>query len=102
MCTAGAGTQATTDADDKLKDALGGLAYLVTGLSKLPELEARPIEVQTPDFAWSGQIWNASIGNGRQAGGGWCLCPLAQIDDGLLDLMLLPRLSETRWGRILK
>ena len=36
-----------------------------------------------------------AIGNGRQAGGGVPLCPDALIDDGLLDLMILPELDRT-------
>ena len=35
-----------------------------------------------------------AIGNGRQAGGGIPLCPNAVIDDGLLDLMILPELDR--------
>jgi diacylglycerol kinase family enzyme len=35
-----------------------------------------------------------AIGNGRQAGGGVPLCPDALIDDGLLDLMILPELDH--------
>ena len=36
-----------------------------------------------------------AIGNGRQAGGGVPLCQDALIDDGLLDLMILPELDRT-------
>ena len=35
-----------------------------------------------------------AIGNGRQAGGGIPLCPNAVIDDGLLDLMILPEMDR--------
>ena len=33
------------------------------------------------------------LGNGRQAGGGQGLCPEALVDDGLLDLTVIPELS---------
>ena len=35
-----------------------------------------------------------AIGNGRQAGGGIPLCPDALIDDGLLDLTILPTMDR--------
>ncbi len=37
-------------------------------------------------------------GNGRQAGGGVPLCPNALIDDGLLDLTILPELDRKARG----
>ena len=46
-----------------------------------------------PDFAWNGDFIALGIGNGRQAGGGQALCPDASIDDGLLDLTVVPELS---------
>ena len=46
-----------------------------------------------PDFAWEGDLIALGIGNGRQAGGGQALCPDALIDDGLLDVTVVPELS---------
>jgi diacylglycerol kinase family enzyme len=37
-----------------------------------------------------------AIGNGRQAGGGLPICPDALLDDGLLDLMILPELEAAQ------
>jgi diacylglycerol kinase family enzyme len=41
-----------------------------------------------------GQFLALAIGNGRQAGGGIQLCPDALIDDGLLDLTILPAMDH--------
>ena len=46
------------------------------------------------DFSWEGHFLALAIGNGRQAGGGISLCPKALIDDGLLDLMVLPAMDR--------
>ena len=47
-------------------------------------------ELQGPDFHWHGQLLALGIGNGRQAGGGHELCPQALVNDGLLDVSILP------------
>jgi len=49
--------------------------------------------VHGPDFDWQGDFIALGIGNGRQAGGGQALCPDALVDDGLLDLTIVPELS---------
>ena len=42
-----------------------------------------------------------AIGNGRQAGGGNVLCPEATIDDGLLDVRILPDVAKGEVGNIM-
>jgi diacylglycerol kinase family enzyme len=54
---------------------LGGLAYLVTGLSKLGRIEPLQARLHGPGFDWEGDFIALGIGNGRQAGGGQALCP---------------------------
>lgn len=93
LASGGFGTQVTVETPDGLKKLLGGLAYLVTGLSKLGRIESIPARISGPDFAWAGDFIALGIGNGRQAGGGQALCPDAIIDDGLLDVSVIPELS---------
>lgn len=94
MATGGFGTQVTANTSEDLKKVLGGAAYLFTGLSRFSELQAASVELQGPDFQWSGDLLALGIGNGRQAGGGHVLCPEARIDDGLLDVSILPAPQE--------
>lgn len=92
LASGGFGTQVTVETSAGLKKLLGGLAYLITGMSKLGRIEPIAASVHGPDFAWEGEFIALGIGNGRQAGGGQALCPDALIDDGLLDLTLVPPL----------
>ena len=46
-----------------------------------------------PGVEWRGELIALGLGNGRQAGGGQALCPEALVDDGLLDLTIVPELS---------
>ncbi|MFJ4193517.1 lipid kinase YegS [Pseudomonas sp. NPDC089534] len=94
MATGGLGSQVTANTSEDLKKVLGGAAYLFTGLSRFSELHAAYGELQGPDFYWSGELLALGIGNGRQAGGGHVLCPEAVVDDGLLDIGILPAPQE--------
>ena len=93
LASGGFGTQVTTETHESLKKLLGGLAYVLTGLSKLGRIEPLQATVRGPDFQWSGDFIALGIGNGRQAGGGQALCPEALVDDGLLDLTIVPPLE---------
>ena len=93
LASGGFGTEVTTETHEGLKKLLGGLAYVVTGLSKLGRIEPRRARLRGPGFAWEGEFIALGIGNGRQAGGGQALCPEALIDDGLLDVTVVPPLQ---------
>ncbi|WP_417595385.1 lipid kinase YegS [Oceanospirillum sp.] len=94
MASGGFGAQITTATPDELKRALGSLAYLLTGMSKFTSIAAVEGQITAPDFSWHGQFMVLGVGNGRQAGGGHELCPEALLDDGLLDLNLLPKADQ--------
>jgi len=94
MATGGFGSLVTANTSEDLKKLLGGAAYLFTGLSRFSELHAAYGELQGPDFHWKGDLLALGIGNGRQAGGGHPLCPEAVVDDGLLDISILPAPQE--------
>ena len=93
LASGGFGTEVTTETHEGLKKLLGGLAYVVTGLSKLGRMEPQRARLRGPGFAWEGEFIALGIGNGRQAGGGQALCPEALIDDGLLDVTVVPPLQ---------
>jgi lipid kinase YegS len=95
LATGGFGTQVTVETDEAMKRVLGGLAYLVTGLARLGRVEPQHARFSGPDFGWEGAFIALGLGNGRQAGGGQALCPDALIDDGLLDLTIIPELTGT-------
>lgn len=93
LASGGFGTEVTTETHEGLKKWLGGLAYVLTGLSRLGRIEPLRARLHGPDFEWEGEFIALAIGNGRQAGGGQALCPDALIDDGLLDVTIVPPLE---------
>ncbi|QEY62341.1 lipid kinase YegS [Metapseudomonas lalkuanensis] len=90
MATGGFGSKITANTPEDLKKVLGGAAYFLTGLSRFSEVHSAFGRFRGPDFNWEGEFLALGIGNGRQAGGGHPLCPQATVDDGLLDLCIIP------------
>ncbi len=70
--------------------ATGGFGTEIT-VETRPELKKfLEASFSGPDFSWAGRLLVLAVGNGRQAGGGHVLCPEAMLDDGLLDVSILP------------
>ena len=94
IATGGFGSNVTANTPEELKKVLGGAAYLLTGLSRFSEVRAATGRFHGPDFDWQGEFLALGIGNGRQAGGGHVLCPQARVDDGLLDVCIVPAAQD--------
>jgi len=94
VATGGFGTQVTVATPPELKRVLGSAAYFLTGLTHFTSLKPEHGRFSGPGFAWEGTFLVLAVGNGRQAGGGRKLCPEAMLDDGLLDVRLLPLLPK--------
>jgi lipid kinase YegS len=90
MVTGGFGSKITANTSEDLKKVLGGAAYFLTGLTHFAEVHSAFGRFHGPGFDWEGDFLALGIGNGRQAGGGHPLCPQAAVNDGLLDLCIVP------------
>lgn len=93
LASGGFGATITAQTGEGMKKMLGGLAYVLTGIARAGRIEPLPLRIDGPGFAWRGDFIALGVGNGRQAGGGQVLCPDARIDDGLLDLTIVPPLD---------
>lgn len=93
VATGGFGTEVTTNTDPTLKDMLGGAAYFLTGVSRFASLEPSFARIESPEGIWEGNLLALAVGNGRQAGGGQVMCPDAHMNDGLLDVTIIPYLD---------
>lgn len=94
MATGGFGSKVTANTSEDLKRLLGGTAYLLTGLTRFAEVRSAFGRFSGPDFRWEGEFIAMGIGNGRQAGGGHVLCPDARVNDGLLDVCIVPAAED--------
>lgn len=91
--TGGFGAQVTAATPDEAKKILGRAAYLLTGLTRFSSIQPAQGRLSGPGLSWEGKFLVLAVGNGRQAGGGYQLCPEAVLDDGLFEVRLLPQLE---------
>lgn len=76
---------------DELKRAWGPLAYLRAGAEALPDLTAYRATLTFDDVDERAlEVYNVVVANGRYVAGGIPVAPQAELDDGLLDIMLAP------------
>jgi len=101
VATGGFGAQVTVATPNALKKILGAAAYLVTGLTHFTSIRPAQARFCGPGFKWEGAFLVLAVGNGRQAGGGHQLCPEALLNDGQLDLHLLPQLPNDEISEVL-
>lgn len=76
----------TTDA----KERWGASAYWMAAASRIVELERHAVHLRIDDHEIDLHIFGVQIANGRFVGGGFPIAPLALLDDGLLDLIIIP------------
>jgi diacylglycerol kinase (ATP) len=91
-----------------LKDSTGKLAYLIGGVRALLGSEpfAARVRMHDPGSAPAWQDWQDvqmfAVCNGRFIGGGYPIAPEAVIDDGLLDVLVVPRLPRLEFVGVLQ
>ena len=90
VATLGFGAHITSETPVELKNFLGGGAYALSGVLKAMDFVPYNSKIYTPygDREFKDiSIVVGAICNGKQAGGGQVLAPMAKINDGLLDVV---------------
>jgi YegS/Rv2252/BmrU family lipid kinase len=93
VAAAGFGARMTAETPREAKDTFGPLAYVGHALTHLAAVESPVVEIRAPGFEWKGDCLGWIVANGRRTGGGFVVAPNAELDDGLLDLLVIPALS---------
>jgi diacylglycerol kinase (ATP) len=72
----------------------GSVLYSYAVFRTLVEFRHIEARVRYDGGLYEGPITFAAVGNSRRYGGGMHICPLAELDDGLLDLCLVKDVSR--------
>ena len=102
VASGGFGAEVTAATDAGLKSALGGAAYGIEAVLMAAKPYARSVTITTEAERMDCELVMFAVGNGRQAGGGAQLAPDAFINDGLLDLMVVPNHDHARFVQLLR
>lgn len=95
VSTGGLGAEATDEASDESKRVLGSLAYVVSGVKKYVQMDLPSARfVADGETVHDGPFAVFAVGNSRRTGGGNWLTPRADLNDGLLDLLVVRELSR--------
>jgi len=95
-CIAGVGFDSvvTRYANERVRHLRGSLAYTWSILRCLDNYRPEPLEIITDVRRFSGEVIFAVVGNNVSYGGGIYLTPHAKLDDGLLDVCIVPYLGK--------
>lgn len=88
----GFGGRIAAEVAQEHKTQWGALAYWLTAISGMFEWQAYHAEIELEDEAIDMRIVAIVVANGRFAGGGFPVAPDARLDDGILDVTIIPAL----------
>ncbi|HYH81305.1 MAG TPA: YegS/Rv2252/BmrU family lipid kinase [Longimicrobium sp.] len=101
VSTGGFGTEATDDAPQGLKNVLGPIAYLLTGVREFVRLQpSTACFVAGDETLHDGEFLVFAVGNARRTGGGMHLTVDAEMDDRLLDVCIVEHMGHLEFARI--
>ncbi len=90
--TGGFGGKVSTDVRDVDKQRWGSVAYWMTAFAKLGDVASYEIRLELDHDSISVKLFSVAITNGRYVGGGFPIAPAAFVNDGLLNVTLIPEL----------
>ena len=93
VANGGLGGRIATFVEPAIKDSMGPAAYWLASASALSNLTHHQVVLELDGAAREDEVIGLAIANGRFVGGGFEIAPAASVDDGLLDIVLIPSLS---------
>lgn len=88
---AGLGLDATVAYKTKLNTKRGFLPYFINTLKESIGFKFLHLDIKTPHKEWSGEYAMAVVANGSVYGYDFAVAPIAQLDDGLFDVLLVKK-----------
>ncbi len=79
------------------KPHFAGISVYMLSLARmLFRYKSQPLRVQSPDFSFDGKTFLMVAAIGKYNGGGMCQAPESIADDGLFDVVIIPKVSNLK------
>ena len=82
--------------NERLWFVKGRFVYAAASLARIPGFKYKSVRIRFDNGSFDGEILLAAFGNSRCYGGGMYITPNAEMDDGLLDICLVGRVSKSK------
>ena len=92
VANGGLGGQVAQDILPEDKQRWGPMAYWMTSVSRLMDLQTYHVDLWLDGQEWHLESLGVSVANGRFVGGGFPIAPHALLNDGLLNVTICPDL----------
>lgn len=99
VSTGGMGAEATAETPAQVKASIGPLAYAISGLRKLADFEPTAGVFTGGGYVLECEFIVFAVGSARSTGGGTLVTPHASTTDGLLDLMVIEKMTRRDFAR---
>ncbi len=101
VSSGGVAAEATAETPTEAKEQLGPLAYAITGVRKLADLQPRRARITGPGVNLDCEFLIFAVGNARCTGGGTRITPRALVTDGLIDLCIVEAMPRGDFAKLL-
>jgi len=101
VSSGGVAAEATAETPAEAKEQLGLLAYAITGVRKLADLQPRRAHITGPGLDIECEFLIFAVGNARSTGGGTRITPRALVTDGLIDLCIIEAMPRGDFAKLL-
>lgn len=101
-CIAGAGFDSMVNraANANSRYLRGTSVYVFSVLKTLAGFKPVEMNIQSPDFSYSGRVMFAVAANAASYGGGMKIAPMARMDDGMLDVIIIEEIPKLELLRV--
>jgi YegS/Rv2252/BmrU family lipid kinase len=96
VCAMGIDGQIVLDTEKIKKTIPGPAAYLISTIKSLLLFKARRVLIKLDGKISHKEILIIAVGNGQFVGGGMQITPKAKIDDGLMDVCIVNKVSKPK------